>query len=334
MSRRKLKPVRRVAANSEPNTLGEASDISAKDGMGIDDMRKLREAAWKAQQHGDLEKAAELAAMLRKHFPDQPDGWIIGLNALRMSRQFSVAQELLVEAGARFPGVSWPFAEAAWLANARALWGEATEHASRLRERDPENQVGWMVGAHALRMLRRFEDAEALVRDAEGRFRDEAWPIEEAAWLAQATGAFSKAAALAEQLRRRFPDRMAGYMVAVQALRHTKRLSEAEAILDTAAPRFAEEAWLAEEAAWITRARGTLDVAAERAHQLRLRFPTRPAGYILGAQALRQSDLLPEAKRVVQAAIRQFPEEAWPVEEAARLAEADGASTKPDEGKL
>jgi len=60
------------------------------------------------------------------------------------------------------------------------------------------------------------------------------------------------------------------------------------------------------------------------AEQLRARFPDAPAGYQVGTVALREMYRLDEARTVAAEAMARFPNEAWPVAEAAWVARALG----------
>jgi hypothetical protein len=59
-------------------------------------------------------------------------------------------------------------------------------------------------------MIARFDDAEALSREATVRFPDEPWPWVERVRIAQARGDPAEAIQLSEQLRTQFPAHMVG----------------------------------------------------------------------------------------------------------------------------
>jgi predicted Zn-dependent protease len=123
----------------------------------------------------------------------------------------------------------------------------AIEQAEQLRARFPADLAGYQVAVAALRTIERFDDADALLRDATSRFPDAPWPLIDQAWSARARDDRAEAIRLAGQLRTRFPAHGAGYRVAAMALREGGHLDEADAVLCDAAVRFPNEAWLAAE---------------------------------------------------------------------------------------
>ncbi|MGO8801403.1 MAG: hypothetical protein ACLQE9_07010 [Roseiarcus sp.] len=107
----------------------------------------------------------------------------------------------------------------------------------------------------------------------------------EAARAARARGDDDEAIRLAAELRRRFPDNLAGYQIGSIAARQMRRYNEAAAIVADGAARFPAQAWLAAEAARIAKARGDLPKANGRPIGPRGLFPDDPADYSIASSA-------------------------------------------------
>jgi predicted Zn-dependent protease len=212
-----------------------------------DEVWPLTESAWAALARGDWQEAIQHAEQIRERFPAHPAGYRVASPALRESKRLDEADELAIEGLARFPDEAWPLTERVLIAQSRGDWMAAIEQAEQLRERFPTHRAGYEVAAAALRAVKRFDDADALLRGAISRFPDEPWLLIDQAWSVRARNDRAEAIRLAEQLRTHFPDQRAGYRVAAMALREDGRLDEADAVLRDAAGRFQNEAWFTAE---------------------------------------------------------------------------------------
>ena len=208
-----------------------------------DDAWPLEESTWAAHLGGDREAAIQRAAQLRARFPTNQVGYRVAAVALRETKRLDEIDALLREAMTRFPEADWPLVESVWAAYASGVREAAILRAQHLRARFPANEAGYRVAAVALRESERFDEMDALLREAMTRFPDEAWPLEESAWAAHLSGDWEEGARRAELLRARFPTRPAGYRVGIHALRRAKRPDEADAVRREAEIRFPETAW-------------------------------------------------------------------------------------------
>ncbi len=203
-------------------------------------------------------------------------------------------------------------------------WSAATKLTAELRERFPDSQIGYQIGAAAARALRQFDEASAILTEAAHRFADQAWVASDQAWTAHARGDLDEARRLASALRSRFPQRQAGYQIGAAAARALRQFDEASAILTEAAQRLADQAWVASEQAWTAHARGDLDEARRLASALRSRFPQRQAGYQIGAAAARALRQFDEASAILTDAAQRLADQAWVASEQAWTAHARG----------
>jgi tetratricopeptide (TPR) repeat protein len=119
--------------------------------------------------------------------------------------QLEEAERLLAEAVERFPQETMPWMDRARLADKRALWDEAHEHWSNVQALQPSSLEAPIGRAAALRRLRRFEEAEVLIKAAMARLPDEPLLWEEYALIASARENWSEALRRLLNGRRRFP---------------------------------------------------------------------------------------------------------------------------------
>jgi tetratricopeptide (TPR) repeat protein len=203
-------------------------------------------------------------------------------------------------------------------------WTAAAEAAAELRRSFAGLRVGYEVGAAALRALRRFDEATAVLAEAESHFSGQAWLLIAQASVAQAAGNNVEAQRLALEARRRFPDNGAAYRIALSAARSLQRFDEASAIAAEAVARFPHEAWPLDEQAWNAYACGNWKEAGLLAAELRNRFPEHGGGYHIGSKAARSLRLFDEAASIIEAAAARFSDLPWLAVERASIASARG----------
>ena len=274
-----------------------------------------------AAARADWPAAAERWQILRERFPEQPAGYVAGAVALREQGRRADAEALLVEAAARFPGDPSAVLEHARTAHLASDWPAALQRWAALRQSHPEQLPGYVAGAAALHAAGRADEAEALLVEAVTRFPDEREPAIEHAWLANRRHDWDDAARRWAALRRAYPDEVAGYCGAAQALRQLRRFDEAEAVIGEGMQRLpaspeplVEHAWIAQDTAdWVE--------AASRWQRVRERQPDHVAAYAIAAEALAQAGRLDEAEVLAAEARARFPENPLPFAAAARIAE-------------
>jgi tetratricopeptide (TPR) repeat protein len=224
----------------ERHEVAQPAEIKSEGELYNEALAALREAAARE----DLPETIRQAEALRARFPQGAEGYQIGSKALRDSKRFGEVEALLREAMPRFPDQAWPLVEFAWAAHVKGDWDEAIRRAADLRERFPTHPAGYRVAAADLRESKRFEEVNAVAREAMTRFPDEAWPLVESAWAAEGSRDWEAAIQCAELLRTRFPLQQAGYRVGIHALRRMKRLEEANAVLREAELRIPGAVWI------------------------------------------------------------------------------------------
>jgi tetratricopeptide (TPR) repeat protein len=156
---------------------------------------------------------------------------------------------ILTEAVQRFADQAWVAFQQAWTAHARGDLDEARRLAADLRNRFPQEQDGYQIGAAAARALRQFDKASTILTEAVQRFADQPWVASQQAWTAHIGGNVDEAIQLTAALRSRHHTEPNGYYIGASMLRNRNRLSEAEAVLKEAKPRFSSETWFIRQSA-------------------------------------------------------------------------------------
>jgi predicted Zn-dependent protease len=273
-----------ASAARDLRSFDEASAILAEAAVRFaNDLWVSSDLAWLALSRGDANEARRLAAELRDRFPLQGAGYHLGASAARDLRLYDEASAILAEAAGRFADELWMTAAQAELAYACGEAEQARRLAANLRNRFPDNGVGYRIGASTARDLRSFDEASAVLTEAAARFADEIWLAGEQALLAHARGDAEQAIERLAALRAREPAEPSGYRIAVSLLRGLNRVAEAKAILEEAGSRFSSEAWYAQQSAELSNLSNLLVNRAEAESLIKtlgtdrgaLSFPTR-----------------------------------------------------------
>jgi tetratricopeptide (TPR) repeat protein len=131
-----------------------------------------RAAARAAQQAGNWEDAAAQWAALRVSRPEDSAGYLGGAAALRALGRLEQADAVLAEAAARFPALAAVRIGQARLAQQQGRWEQAVQHWQAARLAAPDDPACYAGLAGALRMGRRFGEAEDILGEAAQRFPD------------------------------------------------------------------------------------------------------------------------------------------------------------------
>ena len=231
------------------------------------------ERAWTAQARGDLNEASELAAELRRRFPENTAGYQIECTVARATGRFEDASSILEAAAGRFSDMPWVAVERASIAQARGDWDEARKLATELRDRFPENPAGYRIGVASARAVRNLEEADGAARAAVAKFPNESWPISLQASNACARGDYGEALRIAGELRGQYPTEEVGYSLGVGWLRNQNSLGEAQAVLREAQPQFSTLPWFVRNSIEL------LNLTANRVNAARLIETLRGEGW-------------------------------------------------------
>ncbi len=314
-----------AAAARELQRFDEAEAI-LNEGVALfpDDPALLSELAWTVRAHGQLGRARDLAKQLREQFPGTETGYRLGAICESERRNWDEAKTIAEEGQRRFAAASWPLIELAVISRAQGRNEQAADISTGLRERFPDSEEGYRIGAPVARDLGRLEQSRGIAEQAIGRFAAASWPLAEMARTYAAQGRKKEALRLAAELRARFPDDGAGYQIGASSARELGRLDEADAIASRGLEKFTGAAWPLVELSWTRRAQQRREEAGDLATRLRQRFPENPAGYQLGVICARELGRLDEGDELAEIAMVRFPSAPWPILEAAVNAFARG----------
>ena len=135
-----------------------------------DDAALACEQAWVAIFRADWDVALERWQLVRARFPHHPTGYAGLARVLRERGDTDAAERIIEEAIEALPEKGGPLLDHAATANRRRDWGVAVERWARLRARFPQELSGYTGAALALRELRQFDAADALLDKAMRRF--------------------------------------------------------------------------------------------------------------------------------------------------------------------
>jgi tetratricopeptide (TPR) repeat protein len=265
-----------------------------------------------AQTQADWAEAARRWEVVRTRFPDHPAGYTHGAIALRNAAQLDEAEALLRQAIAFMPSDPSPAIEYAWAAATRRDWPEVARRWEFVRTKFPDHVGGYTGGATALREMKRFEEAGALLKIAMERFPRDAAPLIENAWLNVHARDWTEADRLWADLRRRFPDFVQGFSGGAFALRELQRFEEADALLSAGMARFPKDLSLLIDRAWLAQVARDWSAAVEQWRLVRAKAPDNIHGYVQGARALQALWRHDEAEQLLLMAIDRFPDNAEP----------------------
>jgi tetratricopeptide (TPR) repeat protein len=233
--------------------------------------------AFLAEARGDLLAYADRWRAISDRNPDL--AWPqAGLGAaLRKLGRLEQARDVLHAAQCRFPDDNQIGIETAWLMvdlgeheRAAALW-------QNFAARCPDRFEGPLGQATALRNLRRFDEADAVLLAAMPRFP--ALSVLAANYAVNADARGDRAMALSRWRRvvEQFPDVAIGYAGVGAALKACGDFADANRVLAEAIQRFPEDANLEINHAWVAEAEQDWPEALARWRRLLTRFPNHPA---------------------------------------------------------
>jgi tetratricopeptide (TPR) repeat protein len=294
-------------------------------------------------------EALELARTLRARFPDEPDGYKMGLQAAVALRDVPAAAEMVHRLPEALMDENWARRGAILVAMDRQDYAAALEDAETLIKRTPKRPDGTVAAAEALAALGRVDEAEALIAPALATHPRSSAVLRVAASVADLRDDFDAALERWAELRRSSRQDPAGYLGALATLRRAKRMDLAMAIIYEAVARFpdneevlttaaraAEQARQVENAelfwsrlaklrpdnpkyahhAAVTllgtpAARGRrLPEVAVRLEALHRRFPDYAPSWIAHLSVLREMHEFAAAERLAREAAERFPDDA------------------------
>ena len=297
-----------------------------------------------ARDRSDWFSVVDRALQMRQRLPDNPAGYLKGLEAHRTLRQFDAARLLLNEALERFSSGALLLEEEALLAESRGDWKTVDTQMAALREARPSEPDSWIQSVRSLIRSARGAAAEALLHQALSIFKDNPELNELYATVAESrrqwdeadrrwgilTERFSSHVGIAfghalswtrgpltirnwpetfarlEQLQRRFPDSDRGYEVHMRLMRERGRLADAEMLAQQASGLFPLQPMIAVERSRIANAQTRPEEALAILADALNKMPFSPAVHAELAETLNDAGWRDEAESVCREACNRF----------------------------
>jgi len=259
-----------------------------------------------ALTRGDFDLAVERYAAMRKRFPGVWQGYVLGAQALANKNRMDEADALAQQAMKQFPEEIGGFLEYARLAVQREDWEEAIRRWQIIEETFKTRSFGPYGRAQALIKLKRYDEADDLLKATRFRFPLESALLAELARCAQARGNVPEAVKRWKYRIERVPMETHGYYEAAKALEEMGEYAEAEAILRAGIDRFPLEDGPMILLAKFLHGQKDYSREAEAWAALRQVFVDNEESYTRGADALRRAGQPDRADAILEEHRRRF----------------------------
>lgn len=226
-----------------------------------------------AQERGEWAEAARRWELVEAAQPDLADGYLGHAAALAEAGRIDEADALLAKAMLRFPANPDVLMEHARTALSRKDWQQALGRWEAVRAHFPERIADYAQMGVALRELGRFDDADALLRDATERYPEDADISVNYAWVAYHRGDWPEAVRRWDNALKRFPDDPSPWFGKGAALRDLAHFDEADATFVEALQRFPDHEDVLVNYARVAQERGDWSEALLRWEAVCARFP-------------------------------------------------------------
>jgi tetratricopeptide (TPR) repeat protein len=270
----------------------------------------LFEYARLAEARSDWNEALRRWETMRERLPTQYAGYRGAAAALRELNRPEDAGRLLSEAVEKFPGNGDPLHDLARLAEHQRDWEAAAGHWAELRQNAPDNPGIYVNNARALFEAWQDKDAESLIDDARSRFPEDRAIFQAWAEFAARRGNMAAATARWREFRDRFPDEPIGYVRGAHTYFQAGHNHEADALIAEGLERLPKSVEIAVCRAEITAYRRNWLESARQWQEVRRQFPTFSRAYVEEARLRSEAEDKPAARAVLDAARRDFPDDA------------------------
>jgi tetratricopeptide (TPR) repeat protein/MoaA/NifB/PqqE/SkfB family radical SAM enzyme len=205
------------------------------------------------------------------------------------------------------PQTAEQLARAASAAMEQRDWDEAIHRWEAVRANTADRADSYIGASHALREIRRLDEAEALSREAIARFPDSPDARTAHAWVAMTREDWDEALRRWEAARDLAPDRADVYVWPAHALWRAGRFDEADAMSREGLARHPGDADALTQHAWVAMGRRDWDEALRRWQSVRERFPQREEAHAWPIRALRTLRRFDEAAAMAAETLTRFP---------------------------
>lgn len=246
---------------------------------------------------GDHEAACGHWAAVHRQFPNAMVGYASGVDALRNLNRLPEAEALAEQTIRRFPHEVLGYMEYARIAGLRRDWGQTLQRWDLVRTQF-NHPSGYAGAGHAMIELGRYDEAEAMLRDARIRAPTDVAPFIELALCAQARGDTAVAIERWLRLADVFPLHLVSCLTAAGGLQGLGATEDAEHVLRDAIDHFPAEPGPIEHLGLLLLNRGDFAAAVVAFIKMRDTFPNNRASYIRLSDSLNQAGRFDEAEAV------------------------------------
>jgi tetratricopeptide (TPR) repeat protein len=308
-------PLAEAAYRHEAEALAASGELRAADTIleaGVrlfpDNAAILHQYAKVADSTGNKVAAIQRWEAMRKRFPNSLEASRGAASAYRLAGRLHDADRALCEATERFPAEPTVFIDRATIALQLSDWSEALRQLQVVRDRFPDQSGGYIAAGHALRHLRRCDEADAITEAGLARFPDNHDLLGSHAWTAMVREDLPDAERRWRVLLIQYPSSALGFIGLAEALGKQQRPSEAEAILRGGMTAQPDSAVLAEAFAMQATRRADWPVAVQRWRDARERFPQGGICHHQLGIALKQIGETDAAESVLEEGTRLLPD--------------------------
>jgi tetratricopeptide (TPR) repeat protein len=263
------------------------------------DIGYLEGLATVADTRGDLDRAIELFAELRKRSPRHARGYFLGAGVLARKGMVREAEELARRSMKLFPDEVAGYLEYARLAVRSEDWNAAIERWTIMQEHFPNWAFGFSGAAEAMMKLGRYDEGEALLVSVRSRFPMESAMATLYAQIAQDRGDYVEATARWKRRVDRFPLERHAYTTAATALEAMGDIDGAAEMLRAGTARFDDNRVFLRVLTELCGRHSRYGAEADAWAALRKRYPDDTDGWSRGALALRRAGRAEEADALI-----------------------------------
>ncbi len=278
---------------------------------------------WAAHHRSDWIEAACRWADLRERFPLRISGYYGGGSTLSLLNKPDEADVVYRAAFARFPVAPHLLEGFARVADRKGDRVEGARRWSALMTLFPDNVQAHIQLASCLREIGQREPAEAILKEAAGRFANVPQFLISLAEMSARQENWSEALKRWDDVATKFHGMFQGYLGAARTLLALGRYADAQNVILPAVRMFPDNIEVAVENARIAHRRRDWPEAISRWENIKERFPAYAYAYAATIATLRDASKLDEAETRAQEARSLFPLD-WDISiEWARLPGAD-----------
>ncbi|WP_146101940.1 tetratricopeptide repeat protein [Rhodopila globiformis] len=254
---------------------------------------------------GDRKRALAVWAEMHSRFPRLCVQSKATVKLLLDLALFDDAEAILRAGGRRYPGNPQFTLGLAELDQRRGKFEDALRRCRDLRRKFPNNADGYITAAQCLKSLGRLPEADAMLKQAAGRFPYDSEVLIRYAGSAEHRQDWDEAVQRWQVVRGRF-DNPSTALGLAGSLRLAGRFADAQEIVTDILLRAPGNHWAHVEMARIAAAKGDHNEESRSWACVRKRAPLHPLGYLEGANAARRAGRDWDAENILADAVKRL----------------------------